>query len=50
MQFEWDEAKRNSNLSKHGVDFLRMQMLFDERPVITAASPDRTKNASPQPA
>lgn len=21
MEFEWDEAKRRSNLAKHGVDF-----------------------------
>ncbi len=39
MQFEWDETKRSGNLSKHGVDFLRMQMLFDGRPVVTAGSP-----------
>jgi len=39
MDFEWDEAKRLANLEKHGVDFLRAQMLFDGRPVITAQSP-----------
>ena len=24
MEFEWDEAKRFSNLRKHGVDFIRV--------------------------
>ena len=24
MEFEWDEAKRASNLRKHGVDFVRV--------------------------
>jgi uncharacterized DUF497 family protein len=39
MLFEWDEAKREGNILKHGVDFLRVQALFDGRPVITASSP-----------
>jgi uncharacterized DUF497 family protein len=38
MTFEWDEEKRESNLSKHGVDFVLAEMLFDGRPVITAPS------------
>jgi uncharacterized DUF497 family protein len=38
MEFEWDESKRLSNVEKHGVDFVRAQMLFDGRPVITASS------------
>ena len=25
MEFEWDEAKRAGNLSKHGVDFVRVR-------------------------
>ena len=37
--FEWDEAKREANIAKHSVDFLRAQRLFDGRPVITASSP-----------
>ena len=28
MSFEWDEAKRGSNLSKHGVDFLDVPEMF----------------------
>jgi len=28
MIFEWDEAKRESNLHKHGVDFADLEPLF----------------------
>lgn len=30
MRFEWDEVKRGSNLSKHGVDFLDAPEMFAE--------------------
>ena len=43
MDFEWDEAKRLANIEKHGVDFLRAQMLFDGRRVITAPSLRRSE-------
>ena len=29
MDFEWDEAKRKSNLRKHGIDFLGCGAVFD---------------------
>lgn len=29
MEFEWDEAKREENLRKHGVDFLRAAIMFE---------------------
>ncbi len=32
MRFEWDEAKRWSNLEKHGFDFQRAIRIFDGRP------------------
>jgi hypothetical protein len=35
MQFEWDEAKRLSNVAKHGIDFLSAVELFDGRPAVT---------------
>ncbi len=35
MEFEWDEAKHQSNLAKHEVDFLDATVLFDGRPVVT---------------
>ena len=34
MQFEWDEAKRRRNFSKHGVDFPDILPAFDGRPVL----------------
>ena len=39
MEFEWDEAKRASNVEKHGVDFVDAVALFDGRPVFTYSSP-----------
>ncbi len=38
MQFEWDEAKRLSNLEKHRIDFADAKQLFDGRPVLEAES------------
>jgi len=31
MSFEWDENKRQMNLAKHGIDFLRVVTLFDRK-------------------
>ncbi|MEK7703696.1 MAG: BrnT family toxin [Myxococcota bacterium] len=32
MQFEWDEAKREENLEKHGIDFIdALQVFADPR-------------------
>lgn len=39
MEFAWDDAKRQSNLAKHGLDFALARRLFDGRPVVTARSP-----------
>jgi uncharacterized DUF497 family protein len=39
MEFEWDEAKREANIAKHGIDYIFAQSLFDGRFVITAQSP-----------
>ena len=33
MEFEWDEAKRLSNIAKHGLDFADIQDMFDGRPL-----------------
>ncbi len=29
MRFEWDEAKRKSNLKVHGLDFAEAEIVFD---------------------
>ncbi len=36
MEFEWDEEKRRKNIEKHRIDFNRMRLLFDGRPVVIA--------------
>jgi uncharacterized DUF497 family protein len=33
MQYEWDEAKRQSNIHKHGIDFLGIEKVFAGRTV-----------------
>ncbi len=33
--FEWDEGKRQRNLVKHGLDFLRASQIFDGRPILS---------------
>ncbi len=43
MRFEWDEAKRRSNIAKHGIDFLRARLLFDGRPHLDLDSPRRSE-------
>jgi len=30
MRFEWDEAKRRSNLTRHGLDFIDVERVFAE--------------------
>jgi len=32
--FEWNEQKRESNLAKHGLDFVDVCQLFDGRSVV----------------
>lgn len=29
IEFEWDEAKRLTNLRKHGIDFIEVPAVFD---------------------
>jgi uncharacterized protein len=29
MRFEWDEAKRRTNLRKHGIDFVGSERIFE---------------------
>ena len=36
--FEWDEDKRQQNLSKHKLDFVAVWLVFDGRATITARS------------
>ncbi len=29
MEFEWDEQKRQANIEKHGIDFIRAKEIWD---------------------
>ncbi|HEV7458559.1 MAG TPA: BrnT family toxin [Roseococcus sp.] len=37
LAFEWDEAKRLSNLAKHGLDFLDADLVLDGPHLLTEA-------------
>ena len=37
--FDWDDAKREANLRRHGLDLAEAQVMFDGRPTVTSASP-----------
>jgi uncharacterized DUF497 family protein len=37
VEFEWDEAKRRSNLRKHGIDFVGVEEVFEG---LTVTIPD----------
>jgi len=34
MEFEWDEAKRQANITKHDVDFLEAMELLADAPIL----------------
>ncbi|MEO1392417.1 MAG: BrnT family toxin [Cyanobacteria bacterium J06634_5] len=42
MQFEWDEAKANSNLSKHGISFEEATSVFSDPLFLTFADPEHS--------
>jgi len=50
MEFEWDEAKRLSNLEKHRIDFADVEAIFDGRPVVTGQAFAAMRDGSLQPA
>ena len=39
-RYEWDEAKRESNLSKHGIDFLDVALAMLEPHLVAPARHD----------
>lgn len=41
VRIEWDEAKRRSNVEKHGIDFLGVEAVFDG---FTLTVEDRRRN------
>lgn len=40
MRFEWDEAKRRTNLRKHGIEFADAVSVFDDVRAITVEDRD----------
>jgi uncharacterized protein len=40
----WDEAKRLSNLAKHGLDFAKVNMVLESRYRFDVASPQKGEN------
>lgn len=36
MEFEWDEAKRQANIAKHGIDFHDAKAALEDSPVMIA--------------
>ena len=43
MQFEWDENKRQQNIDKHGIDFIDIEVLFDDSPYILKSPQSHTE-------
>ncbi|MBE9189657.1 BrnT family toxin [Gloeocapsopsis crepidinum LEGE 06123] len=43
MQFEWDNSKAASNLSKHGVSFEEAKTVFDDPLYIDFYDPDHSE-------
>ena len=43
MEFEWDEKKLRTNLSKHGVSFNEASTTFDDRLYIDFYDPDHSE-------
>lgn len=39
MDFEWDEKKRLSNITKHGLDFIDVWQLFEDKHIAGMAKP-----------
>ena len=35
MRYEWDERKREANLRKHGLDFVRARLVFEAASKVT---------------
>ena len=38
MKYEWDETKRQANLEKHGLDFLRAGLVLESRYLMQIAT------------
>lgn len=43
LVYEWDEAKRASNLEKHGLDFVDAHLVYENEEKLTLQSPRSTE-------
>ena len=43
MQFEWDPAKAEENVKKHGIDFLEATTVFGDPLELTIPDPDHSE-------
>lgn len=43
LQFEWDEAKAEENLAKHGVSFVEATRVFEDERARLLADPDHSE-------
>jgi len=43
MEFEWDEAKAESNIAKHGVSFAEAMTVFGDPLELTIPDPDHSE-------
>jgi uncharacterized DUF497 family protein len=46
MQYEWDEAKRESNLLKHGLDFFAAHRVYESFGKVTIPLATKSKDES----
>jgi uncharacterized DUF497 family protein len=44
MEFEWDAAKADRNLKKHGVSFLEARGVFDDPEALLVSDPDHSSD------
>lgn len=42
MEFEWDAAKADRNLKKHGVSFMEARTVFDDPEALVIPDPDHS--------
>ena len=44
IHFEWDENKNNSNVIKHGVDFIESESAFYDNNALVIPDPDHSED------
>ena len=47
MEFEWDEGKRKANIAKHGIDFVRVKTIWQNKSILDPFS-ENQRNGEPR--